>query len=341
MIAFDRRRRRLPRVPVVSKYVEYVGELWRADEASTARSDVVEVGRGTTLATRVTTGVGLGLLFTYWTMVPNWAFALGMLLQALVAQLEYFRMAIIRGARPARRIVMAASIAAMAVAAGAPALHELVFPVGATWMMLWLCLMRKHASSIQDISTSLMGLFYTAYLPSFWVRLRCAPEWTMAAANLAPEGALASVAAAAAAHVPLLRHAGAQAVWWTALTVAVSDIGAYFGGKRFGRHSLAALGLGAAAEASPNKTIEGAISGFAAAGLCFGLGARAMGWPLWPLSGVGFGVTIAMLALLGDLTASMLKRDAGVKDFGHLFPATAALDRPTALSCTGFEVLRA
>ena len=136
MIAFDRRRRRLPRVPVVSKYVEYVGELWRADEASTARSDVVEVGRGTTLATRVTTGVGLGLLFTYWTMVPNWAFALGMLLQALVAQLEYFRMAIIRGARPARRIVMAASIAAMAVAAGAPALHELVFPVGATWMML-------------------------------------------------------------------------------------------------------------------------------------------------------------------------------------------------------------
>ncbi|KAH8052070.1 hypothetical protein JL722_10520 [Aureococcus anophagefferens] len=199
-------------------------------------------------------------------MVPNWAFALGMLLQALVAQLEYFRMAIIRGARPARRIVMAASIAAMAVAAGAPALHELVFPVGATWMMLWLCLMRKHASSIQDISTSLMGLFYTAYLPSFW------------------------------------------AVWWTALTVAVSDIGAYFGGKRFGRHSLAALGLGAAAEASPNKTIEGAISGFVAAGLCFGLGARAMGWPLWPLSGVGFGVTIAMLALLGDLTASMLKR---------------------------------
>ena len=171
MIAFDRRRRRLPRVPVVSKYAEYVGELWRADEASTARSDVVEVGRGTTLATRVTTGVGLGLLFTYWTMVPNWAFALGMLLQALVAQLEYFRMAIIRGARPARRIVMAASIAAMAVAAGAPALHELVFPVGATWMMLRLCLMRKHASSIQDISTSLMGLFYTAYLPVSYTHL--------------------------------------------------------------------------------------------------------------------------------------------------------------------------
>ena len=50
----------------MSKYVEYVGELWRADEASTARSDVVEVGRGTTLATRVTTGVGLGLLSLYY-----------------------------------------------------------------------------------------------------------------------------------------------------------------------------------------------------------------------------------------------------------------------------------
>ena len=326
-----RARLRLPRVPVVSKYVDYVSELWRADQAASARGDVVEVGKGTRLATRVSTGVGLGLLFTTWTMLPNWAFAAGMGLQALVAQLEYFRVAIIQGATPARRIVLVASVVMMAAAAYSPQVHELVFPLTGTWMMLWLLLMRKRCSTISDISTTLMGLFYTAYLPSWWVRLKCAPQWTTAAATaLAAEAprSLGGAAAAAAAVVPNLSHRGAQALWWTCLTVAVSDIGAYFGGKTWGKHSLCSLGLGAAAEASPNKTIEGALSGFLAAGLCSALGACAMRWPLWPLAGLSYGVAVSMLALLGDLTASMLKRDAGVKDFGHLFPGHGGvLDR--------------
>ena len=94
-------------------------------------------------------------------------------------------------------------------------------------MMVWLLLARRDCSTVADISTTLMGLFYTAYLPSWWVRLRCAPGWT---------------AAAGAGFPAALRHRGAQAIWWTCLTIAVSDIGAYFGGKRFGKRSLDAFG---------------------------------------------------------------------------------------------------
>jgi len=205
----------------------------------------------------------------------------------------------------------------------APHLHELVFPLAGTWTMLWLLLMRPNCSSINDISTTLMGLFYTAYLPSWWVRLRCLPLWLPPTGGLQGRGALLS---AAARWLPAdAVTTGSVAVWWTCLGVAAADIGAYFGGKRFGRHSLQSLGLGAAAKASPNKTIEGAVSGFAASALVGMLGARCMRWPRWQQAGFLYGIAISMVALVGDLTASMLKRDCRVKDFGDLLPGHGGL----------------
>ena len=111
------------------------------------------------------------------------------------------------------------------------------------------------------------------------------------------------------------------------MSIACADIGAYFGGKKFGRHSLDKVGLGAAAKASPNKTTEGAVSGLVSAGLCSYIGAFALRWER-PVLGFVYGAGVATIALVGDLTASMLKRDADVKDFGHLFPGHGGiLDR--------------
>lgn len=107
------------------------------------------------------------------------------------------------------------------------------------------------------------------------------------------------------------------------------DSGAYFVGRRFGRHRLAPV-------ISPSKSVEGAIggvvigSGIAVAvkllfdsavpgGLSvhFGLGAAA-----------AFGAAIASVAILGDLVESTLKRDAQLKDAGHLLPGVGGvLDR--------------
>ena len=73
----------------------------------------------------------------------------------------------------------------------------------------------------------------------------------------------------------------------------------------------------AAGAASPNKTIEGFIGGsFVCA--CFATaGAWVQHWPYWYVTGPFHGVLLAFLGLVGDLTASMLKRDAGLKDFGE------------------------
>lgn len=311
--ALHDRRRRQP----MYRYAMYVRELWRANETRSALDCCIP--SRSSLGSRATTGVGLGALFSAWIFSNDACFAIGMGLQALVAQLEYFRMAIASGAAPARRIVMCSSVAMMYAACYAPGLHELVFPLAGTWIMLWFLLMRPECSSINDISTTLMGLFYTAYLPSWWVRLRCSPGWDVAA-SASSGGALASFFL-----VSPEKLVAAVAVWWTCLGVAASDIGAYFGGKKFGKRSLASIGLGAAGKASPNKTLEGALSGFLASALVGTAAACAMRWPLWAITGPLYGLAVSMVALVGDLTASMLKRDSHVKDFGDLLPGHGGL----------------
>ena len=56
---------------------------------------------------------------------------------------------------------------------------------------------------------------------------------------------------------------------------------------------------------------QGAIAGIlASVGLSL-IGGKLMRWPLWPISGCVFGVLLGLIAFVGDLTASMFKRDAG------------------------------
>lgn len=102
------------------------------------------------------------------------------------------------------------------------------------------------------------------------------------------------------------------------------DVGAYFAGKNLGKHKLSEWSKAAGA-ASPNKTIEGAIGGLMSCSLFTLLGAYVMNWPLWPLTGIAYGIMISSIGLVGDLTASMMKRDAGVKDSGNILPGHGGL----------------
>ena len=121
----------------------------------------------------------------------------------------------------------------------------------------------------------------------------------------------------------------------TCLAITCNDIGAYFGGKAFGRTPLGAISPAAGAT-SPSKTVEGALSGIAATAAVATLGARLLRWPRPLLSGIAYGSLMGVVALLGDLTASMFKRDAGVKDFGDMFPGHGGmLDRFDSYIMTG------
>ena len=103
------------------------------------------------------------------------------------------------------------------------------------------------------------------------------------------------------------------------LIVWVADIGAYFVGKGFGRVKLAP-------QISPGKTWEGVLGGLSAVMVLAALGSQVLGINIAVL--VPFCVAVAMLSIVGDLTVSMFKRNAGVKDSGSLFPGHGGvLDR--------------
>ena len=257
------------------------------------------------------TGLSLGALGTLWICSGNGFFTLGFFFTSLIALSEYYSMVQATGVVPAKKTGIVASTFCYLTAAMVPQCHELVMPLSATFLMLWLLIFNKKSASIGEISSSLLGMFYVGFLPSFWVRLR-------GLSVVVPTKFPALMQQFAWAHADLWTF-GAIMTWWTWFSIVLADVGAYFVGKNLGRHKLASLSAAAGA-ASPNKTVEGAVGGMVACMLSTVVGANLMMWPLWPVTGAIYGALLAVIALVGDLTASMMKRDAGMKDSGNILP---------------------
>jgi phosphatidate cytidylyltransferase len=81
--------------------------------------------------------------------------------------------------------------------------------------------------------------------------------------------------------------------------------------------------------ASPNKTIEGFVGGIVAAVIASCLVLGALGWHPWEFTDAAvLGLVGGILAPLGDLCESRLKRDLGIKDMGNVLPGHGGvLDR--------------
>lgn len=106
-----------------------------------------------------------------------------------------------------------------------------------------------------------------------------------------------------------------------------TDTGAYAVGRMFGSHRIAP-------DLSPNKTIEGLVGGFLIGTMAFWFAGLYQDW----LSGADaliVGAAVAAVGPVGDLFASMVKRDLGKKDTGRLFgPHGGLLDRLDAVFFT-------
>lgn len=170
-------------------------------------------------------------------------------------------------------------------------------------------------ATIADIASTVLGFIYTGWLPCHIVLLR----------NMVPPGQ--TVAANP------LHQTGLAYVWVVLFICFANDVFAFYAGKTFGKHLLYP-------QVSPKKTVEGAIGGFLAGifwatvvvylsdNYCFAN--HPFQGKLWQAPLMGAFVSAA--SQLGDLCESLLKRDAGVKDSGTIFPGHGGvLDRGDGL----------
>ncbi|MCC8023386.1 MAG: phosphatidate cytidylyltransferase, partial [Clostridiales bacterium] len=114
------------------------------------------------------------------------------------------------------------------------------------------------------------------------------------------------------------KEAGIYGLFVGAICAWGTDSGAYLAGRMFGKHKMSP-------KISPKKTMEGAVGGIVLS-VALNLGAfflfqaitgqTPMAWYLIAL----VSVPVSFLGMMGDLAASVIKRNYGVKDFGKIFP---------------------
>lgn len=270
-------------------------------------------------------GVIMGLAVACWVFSGNYLFTALFTSMTILGQLEYYRMIMRTGVYPARRISVIGASSMFLTALFAPNLHQICLPMFGLWAMIWFLTMRQSYTTIPEIAATFTGMFYLGYVPSFWVRLRLlGPDMapTRLHGILGPFREYLKIKFDVLIPDGLIRSpitSGAVFIFWSWLSLAFSDVGAYFVGRKFGKTKLGAISPAAGAT-SPNKTVEGVIGGCITSAVLSVFGAWVQKWPYFVVTGAVHGLILGLLGLIGDLTASMLKRDAGIKDFGDLIP---------------------
>ena len=163
---------------------------------------------------------------------------------------------------------------------------------------IWLLFLPMKDRALHNWAWLIAGIIYLGWMVSYWAELR----------NLTN---------------------GREWMYWSITTIIASDITAFFIGRAWGRHYIAPT-------ISPKKTWEGAIGGAIGsiiAATILGI-AFSLSLTYWQL--VLAGCFISIIAQLGDLVESLLKRNSGVKDSGTWVPGHGGiLDRIDSYIFTG------
>ncbi len=253
-------------------------------------------------------------------LLGGWYFTLGFGVIIFLGQLEIFALVKAKGILPAAKTTLVVSQLLLITAHVSPTLADALLPISGTFICFYL-LFQPQVATIADVAASILGLFYGGYLPSFWVRLR----------DLGDAGVALPLGGYWPASWPPALEALPYGLVVTLLAFAciwAADIGAYTAGKIIGRTPLSNI--------SPKKTVEGAVFGMLGSMIVALVGSYLLQWQIWPLTGAALGLMIGTSSLLGDLTESLMKRDAGVKDSGVLIPGHGGiLDRTDSYVFTG------
>jgi phosphatidate cytidylyltransferase len=257
--------------------------------------DITRPPTGADLTTRVITGVGIAVLALICLKLGRDATTV--LATAIIglASLELFTGLQKRGFRPATILAVLGSIAIVPLAFQR---GEFAFPftiaIVTVFTLLWYLFEVVRARPVVNVAVTIMGFVYVGCLGAF-------------------------------AGLLLSYENGVGLILGVVLCVVAYDVVGYLAGSQLGRKRLAPA-------ISPNKTLEGLVGGMVAS-VFVALVVVKQITPWNDLTdALALGIVVAVMAPLGDLCESLLKRDIGVKDFGTLLPGHGGvLDRFDAL----------
>jgi phosphatidate cytidylyltransferase len=230
----------------------------------------------------------LGIFAIY---LGGWTYALVVALLMGLASWEYGGLFRAGGLQPATALIVLGTLLLVLGRAfddfkSAPALTAMIILVSMAYHLFRYEAGRDQAGT--DLSVTLAGFLYIGWLGGYLISVRRLPEGD----------------------------------WWVLLVlpaVWLADGGAFFVGRSYGRHKLAA-------RLSPKKTWEGYLGGVLVATL--GTALLAVLWrigagphsAITPGAGALLGFILAVITPLGDLGESMIKRQVGMKDSSNLLP---------------------
>ena len=262
------------------------------------------------LMVRTLSGLVLVAVFVGAVLGSQWSFGALLLLILVGGQTEFYKLARETGLSPQRWMGLAVGVLLFALnfivfrqfsrsvtdEAGGAVLYLLLY-IGLLLPTLFVCeLFRRSATPLANLGATLLGVLYVAVPLSLLL------------------------------YVPVLAGDGVwrpETVLCYIFIIWANDVFAYLVGMTFGRHRLCE-------RLSPKKSWEGFFGGLAGAVVMGLVGARVLdgSYAAW----VGLALVAAVTGVLGDLTESMFKRSAGVKDSGRLIPGHGGvLDRFDAM----------
>ena len=184
--------------------------------------------------------------------------------------------------------------------------------------MMIVSYLERPALLLVVLATAMYGSFLLALRPNRGATPASDAAWTLLGVAWVGGGG------AGAAAILTLGDSASYILSAYVLITALDDIGGYFVGTRFGRHKMAP-------SISPAKSWEGWVGGLIAS-LLGGLLFAGLLEELSLADGLALGALASVLAPVGDLVESMVKREIGIKDSGRLLPGHGGLlDRLDAI----------